>query len=331
MEKLQQDVWNRLTDADKEVVLRQLPDKLPLGFEYLGLQTFERYGRGLTTGVFAYKGSEFVVVPGKRVTLGWEQWQDGMDEWTAAELLESVSEYQIEDVDGFLLEQMSPVREAVIPPLLVERHIRPIGWIELPLDDPALLDEEHYKEELEKFRGSSITEYTLYNGFKLKRQDEGIRAFLFNSELTYESLLEEMAAEGFSLPSEEEWEYLYGGGCRTLFPWGDSFNYELKLRYFEEAVVGKTDEQEPYDLEQPNFFGLCFTGDPYQYEVAAGPSDYVLKGGDGGGMLCGGMGPLVGYLPNTAVYYRDIHSKELDWEDLADHMNIRRLIRLLPE
>ena len=36
------------------------------------------------------------------------------------------------------------------------------------------------------------------------------------------SLLWEMAA---SLPTPDEWAYLCGGGCRTLFPWGDGLDY----------------------------------------------------------------------------------------------------------
>ena len=45
-------------------------------------------------------------------------------------------------------------------------------------------------------------------------------------------------------------------------------------------------------------------------------------------MICGGNGPLLGYLPAVAVYYRDPHAVDLDWEDLVDCINGRRLIRL---
>ena len=31
--------------------------------------------------------------------------------------------------------------------------------------------------------------------------------------------------QGFSLPTADEWAYLCGGGCRTLFPWGDGLDY----------------------------------------------------------------------------------------------------------
>lgn len=331
MEQLNRAVWTELPDQEKEDTLRMLLDKLPEGFVYKGMETFERYGSSMTTGVYEYKEREFVLVPGDQVTLGWDRWQEGMDEMTAEDLQETVSEYEIEDVDGFIRDQMSPVRQAVIEPLLVERRTQQLGWTEVSLDDSSALADEDFQKEIEKFKLSAYSGYMLNKQFRLDRQEGEIRAYVFNSELTYEGVLTDAEEEGFSLPNEDEWEYLYGGGCRTLFPWGDSFNYELKFRYFEDKGKREQEQEEeerPYDLELPNVFGLYFAGDPYQYELTSGGSDYLPKGGDGGGMLCGGMGQLMGYLPATAVYYRDGNIDELDWEELIDHLNIRRLIRL---
>ena len=43
-----------------------------------------------------------------------------------------------------------------------------------------------------------------------------------------------------------------GGGCRTLFPWGDELDYSMRLHWFEDM---DEDENRPYDMEEPNFFG----------------------------------------------------------------------------
>ena len=44
----------------------------------------------------------------------------------------------------------------------------------------------------------------------------------------------------------DEWAYLCGGGCRTLFPWGDGLDYSMRLRWFEDM---DEDENRPYDME----------------------------------------------------------------------------------
>ena len=63
---------------------------------------------------------------------------------------------------------------------------------------------------------------------------------------------------------DSEWAYLCGGGCRTLFPWGDGLDYSMRLRWFEDM---DEDENRPYDMEEPNFFGLSIAYDPYMREV----------------------------------------------------------------
>lgn len=329
MNQLQREVWNGLTGEEKDHIMRALSGELDPGFAYIGLETFERYGTSLETGVFEYEGRRFVFVPGNVVKLGWDGWQQGMDEATRGDLLDSLDEYGEEDVDAFLQELMSPVREAEIGPLLAECETHSAGWREVSADAVPALGDSDLAEQLEKFKESSLGQYELYQSFRLKRENGDIRVYLYEEDVTYEKWREDAFQGGFNLPTEDEWEYLYGGGCRTLFPWGDSFDYRMKLRHFEELIDPEEDKAgRPYDLELPNAFGLIFAGDPYQYELTADENGIKPKGGDGGSMICGGMGPVAGYLPNAAVYYRDPYNKEAEWEDLKGYSRYRRIVRL---
>ncbi|KGP81286.1 MULTISPECIES: hypothetical protein [unclassified Paenibacillus] len=343
MEALNREAWKGLSAQEKEELLRGLVSHFPVGMQYKGLETFERYDQGIETGVFSYDEQKFVFVPGDRVILGWNRWQDGMNDETSADLLETVSEYGVENVDSFLCSQMSPVREVHIAPMLVECSNHSLGWIEVTEAEAVAQENACLAEELEKFKLSDLNQYELHQEFRLVRQGEAVQIFSFNEDLTLDYLIKEEEKSGFGLLTEDEWEYLYGGGCRTLFPWGDSFDYTMKLKHFGslEAVEGRVDEwaepgrslleedERPYDLELPNFFGIQFAGDPYTYELTVDASGTMIpKGGDGGAMICGGMGLLVGFLPAAAVYYRDGNAGELDWEEMIDYMNYRRVIRL---
>ena len=109
----------------------------------------------------------------------------------------------------------------------------------------------------------------------------------------YDELLAMLENRGFSLPTADEWAYLCGGGCRTLFPWGDGLDYSMRLRWFEDM---DEDENRPYDMEEPNFFGLSIAYDPYMREVVQADR-LTTCGGDGGCNICGGLGPFLGFLP----------------------------------
>ena len=73
---------------------------------------------------------------------------------------------------------------------------------------------------------------------------------------------------------------------------GKTAEYSMHLHHFE----SEEDQGKPYDMEQPNFFGLSIAYDPYQRELVDGKI-LTTCGGDGGCNICGGMGPLLGYLP----------------------------------
>ena len=57
----------------------------------------------------------------------------------------------------------------------------------------------------------------------------------------------------FSLPTADEWASLCGGGCRTLFPWGDGLDYSMRLRWFEDM---DEDENRSYDMEAVSYTHL---------------------------------------------------------------------------
>ena len=69
-------------------------------------------------------------------------------------------------------------------------------------------------------------------------------------------------------------------------------HHKMKLHHFENGE----DQGKPYDMEQTNFFGLSIAYDPYKRELVDGKT-LTTCGGDGGCNICGGMGPLLGYLP----------------------------------
>ncbi|CAH1220710.1 hypothetical protein [Paenibacillus sp. JJ-223] len=342
LQHLNRTAWAALSSVEKEQYLQELTE-LPEGVAYEGLRKFERYGRCTETGVFSYEQRDFVFVPGDLVTLGWDGWHEGMNEETAIDIRETFSEYGVHDIDAYLREFSSPVREVHISPMLVECQARSLGWFEVSEEEAMAWDDGEFAKEWEKFKQSDISEYERYQHFRLVRHEGGIRIFWFNEDLTLERLKEETEKTGFSLLTEEEWEYLYGGGCRTLFPWGDSFDYTMKLKHFGslQGVPGIVDENaEPdpsmveddgraYDLELPNFFGIRFEGDPYRCELTLSQTGELMpKGGDGGSLICGGLGPVAGFLPATVVYYRDANIGELEWEELIDGMYYRRVIQI---
>ena len=115
--------------------------------------------------------------------------------------------------------------------------------------------------------------------------------------------------------------YLCGGGCRTLFPWGDGLDYSMRLHWFEDM---DEDENRPYDMEEPNFFGLSIAYDPYMREVVQADR-LTTCGGDGGCNICGGLGPFLGFLPCSPHCKPEVQE---DNELNGDYDFYRPIIRL---
>ena len=310
-EKLMREKWERLQTEERRALLEQMAKQY--GLELLGEETFRKWGRETRTGCFTGRGGEFVFVPGDTVTLGWQEFAQGMDQATREEFQEEMENIGWEGtLTELLQEQMDPVHRAVIGPMLVERTLQTVGCEEVSLDDPRLTGNEDWMAEFQKAQRGECSQYTISKKVRFTRTGDGWRAELYHQD-SFSRLRKALAEAGFSLPTADEWAYLCGGGCRTIYPWGDSFDYEMGLPYFEPEERAAVS----CDLRTPNFFGLTIACDPYRDELTVGEDGaLVIKGGDGGCNLCGGADAAVGFLP-CAPYFRqdrDDPEEELDGE-----------------
>ena len=288
-EKLSRPQFNQMDTTEKQALMESLAARYDMTF--LGLHTFDRWGQSCTTGIFEKDGREFVFVPGDTVTLGWEQFAVGLNQESREELEYLFREWEMEqDPVELIGESMAPVRQVAIGPMLAGRELEEINWEPVKLEDPRLRS-----EWLEDFRQFALTDrdsLTLAGRARFERDGDIWQVSLYH-EVDYLDFQNRLQKQGFSLPTADEWAYLCGGGCRTLFPWGDGLDYSMRLRWFEDM---DEDENRPYDMEEPNFFGLSIAYDPYMREVVQADR-LTTCGGDGGCNICGGLGPFLGFLP----------------------------------
>ena len=125
----------------------------------------------------------------------------------------------------------------------------------------------------------------------------------------------------FTLPTEDEWEYLCNGGTRTLFRWGDTLS-DVMTEIFQVGAVGET--RGNTILEQPNMLGLFIAYDSYKNEIIDNTA--FTKGGDGGCSLCGGDGAIY-VLPCYTAFYRNPVNERCPGL-LKNYFCYRRIIRL---
>ena len=257
--------FNQMENIEKQVLMESLAARYDMTF--LGLHTFDRWGQNCTTGIFKKDGREFVFVPGDTVTLGWEQFAEGLNQESREELEYLFREWEMEQNPAELIgESMALVRQAAIGPMLVGRELEELCWESVKMDDPRLTAHPDWLKEFRDFAWSDSSSLTLHQSARIERTEDGFQTWIYNR---------------------------CGGGCRTLFPWGDGLDYSMRLRWFEDM---DEDENRPYDMEEPNFFGLSIAYDPYMREVVQADR-LTTCGGDGGCNICGGLGPFLGFLP----------------------------------
>ena len=316
-EKLSRPQFNQMDTTEKQALMESLAARYTMTF--LGLHTFDHWGQSCTTGIFEKDGREFVFVPGDTVTLGWERFAVGLNQESREELEYLFREWEMEqDPEEIIRESMAPVRQAAIGPMLAGRELEELCWEPVALDDPHLRPE--WLEEFRQFALTGRDSLTLVGHARFERDGDGWQAALYH-RMNYSDFRSQLQKQGLSLPTADEWAYLCGGGCRTLFPWGDGLDYSMRLHWFENM---DEDENRPYDMEEPNFFGLSIAYDPYMREVVQADR-LTTCGGDGGCNICGGLGPFLGFLPCSPHCKPEVQE---DNELNGDYDFYRPIIRL---
>ena len=312
MKNLYNKAYSLLPIEEKKEILENLAKKYNM--ELLRFETFSKYSKSTFTAIFKYKESEFVFVPGDTVTLGYEGLPKNLSN-ESLDQLKYFSENPNKFLEEYIRENFSKVRKATIKPMLVERDLQTVAWRKSNLEELKDFDSDLLKDYNE-FKSSNYNRLTLDETARFTKVGNDIEIELYD-DISYEELCENLKDEGFSLANLDEWEYLCGGGCRTLFPWGDDIDYNMNLFYY-------TKKGNKYDLEEPNFFGLSIAYDPYKMEIIDNKS--FSKGGDGGCNVCGGFGEFLGYL-SCSSYFNQVIDYEEEYLN-GDFNFYRRIIRI---
>lgn len=282
--------------------IRKKVAALPIAFQEKGIVKNALNGIETESLLFTYEGSKFIYVEGKKgVTLGWDP-----DTCKLGEQVTDVLKSYFEERQEYYASNREELWEYYEEEIRKAEAAGDYTKIE-KLKEDREEDLEGLKEPEEEFHSFDAfmecwNQYLKYCLSPLRQADIGpmlaeVDSNYLKKDMTYDTFIEELKLTPFSLPTEDEWEYLCNGGTRTLFRWGDSLKEEMN-EMFETGQIGGGESKL---LTQPNMFGLFISYNSYKYELI--DSLEYTKGGDGGCSLCGGDG-LICVAPCYTAFYR---------------------------
>ena len=282
--------WNLLNKEKKLDIIYKLIKNISISFQIKQLETFEQNHIKLETVVLKYQEKEFVFVPGSaNVTLGWDIEACNLGENIKKVLQDgwaSLKKEGLEEIEYIKKEYEPKIKKAVQS-----------GYIKLS---------EEIKNEMQTELDYWNWEIDIaQNGFQyfndiLKENISPLRTVTIPPVIVQRDIDNNEIIDNktpFSIPTEDEWEYLCNGGSRTFFRWGDTLEKELHQMY----SIGTSDASDFF--YQPNMFGLHIAYNPYTPETVFSGKGYRIKAGDGGGALCGGAPPMY-LIPLFSAFYQ---------------------------
>lgn len=104
--------------------------------------------------------------------------------------------------------------------------------------------------------------------FMKQSENEDLYDCFVEEAISYNEIKEEVQARGFTLLTEDEWEYCCGGGTRRLFRWGNQLQRSLLL------------DETHSPLWKPNMFGLHMAGANWGSELITENESGLKRKGD---------------------------------------------------
>jgi len=323
--KLYMPQWRQIHKDEKIKLIQEIINNKNIPLKINRIETFSQNSMTIETVVMVYENDEnkeFVFVPGMEdVMLGWDENCELNNS-----IIQDLKEDKIQEIEYYTSEYEEIKKE-------YEENIKKSKKHGDKEKVKSLTEEmEEELENYEDYFNVNLDEYieefknTIINSSSPVR-NVNISPMIVERDLndvskydTYNEFLESLKDTIFSLPSEDEYEYLLSGGKRTLFKWGDSLKRELDSIY----KIGTISDEENV-LYKPNMFGLHILFDSYMYELVNDECFY--KGGDGGCSLCGGEG-AIGVVPVFLNFYRPYISENIGWEINKDYCYYRRIIHI---
>jgi len=298
-----------------------------LGMDFQFIKTIQTNMNGVEreTWLLEYENSQFVYVAGqKNVVLGWDAKQCPLGEGIRKDLQEefaTAQEYYQSEIEDLQDDYQEEIKKANANDDLAKAK-------QLSAELAAELKELKVYTSWENFM-AEWNENLSQCLSPLRTADIGDMIVEVDScylEKDIPSLTEAVSLlkkSPFTLPTEDEWEYLCNGGTRTLFRWGDSLKDAL-AEIYEVGSVSKYNKKTSSVLNQPNMLGLFIAYDSYKNEII--DNTLYTKGGDGGCSICGGDGPIYVLPCYTAFYRNPVH--EYKYGLSKNYYSYRRIIRL---
>lgn len=232
----------------------------------------------------------------------------------AAEWYEEEMSYDLTSLEGisdYINEHTTDLRKVKIPAMFVQKYALPAGTEFLGIFDTVTGTFEGEVEQffpLEKqiceklFPRLSAAESLSWSFPKtLLEKDQFYLEFLpesdyyfvySHSDCTHAELKLSLKREGFSLLSEDQWEFAVGAGTRRLFRWGN----ELLI---QENESGRHIQSK---MDGANMFGLVIDTQRDRYELTSDPTAIKLtQKGSNQSSLIEEMLPLATYFSSNHV------------------------------
>lgn len=340
--------WKKLTDeAMLQVVGKVLmyfvsPLKLVTDIR---LMDFELAGVKCRTAELEIDGDPFVFVPGNQeAILGWDLGVEGLNATTWAppfpeekSLLtqQLITEFGLETEeqwDQFVNLYTTPLRKVAICPMLVEKYALPAGTRYLGDLDTVTGE---FTGDMGKFAPAEAEVRQLFAppasfeeslNFTLPKQAEvGENYYVELAEdlesyhvferrfQTQEEIIKGIRKEGFRLLTEDQWEYVVGGGTRRLFRWGHDLDNDDS--YWGRQVKGY--------LCANNMFGIYVDDRLQRYEITR-ENHLKLDCWQPTGI------PLLDFLP-MATYYRAPRQLDAKEKLSLENFSYRRGVVINPK